>query len=689
MRAGKPGLRPLQARTVRVGVAESIMVYRGIRALHPLLRIVQLAAILLAGLDLLLLALRLGGLLQPGEALGAPLFSAAVSVVLLAAVLVTTRRLHRALAESEAASQQRQQAFDALGAGIVLFDAGHRIVLCNQDFRRTYGRLGAAAQPGATYEQLLRALVAAGMAPEAAGDEQAWIAKRLAEFGRGGRGLMRRMPDGTWRRIVEQRLPDGGVLAHIVDVSELVAKEQALETARHDAELARARLAGAIEALPATFELYDADDRLVMWNRALAEAYPHMAPHLEHHLSFEQLAHLNLAAGAQPEFADRPGEWVALRQAQRSGGAAPSHLLDNGRGRWLRVYETRLSDGSMVAIRVDVTDAELQRRALDEARQELVRSRQRLEDAIEAMPAGFELYDADDRLVMVNRMNLQMYPQLADLATRRPTFEEVVRTNAARGGLPLVQSPEALDALIAQRRAERKAPGDVRVHRIAEDRWVRVHERRTREGGMVAVRLDVSELIRRESELTALNAKLARLNAELSVLSQTDALTGLANRRAFDLRMADEVSRASRHGIPLALLLVDVDHFKRYNDRHGHPAGDACLRRVAAVLLEHGRRPTDLVARIGGEEFALLLPHEEVAGALALAESCVRAVDAANIAHLASPLAAFVTVSVGVAVLRDGICDAAALLAAADAALYQAKERGRHRALLAAGSAQR
>ncbi|MCW5660874.1 MAG: diguanylate cyclase [Burkholderiaceae bacterium] len=660
------------------------MEHANLRALRPLLRGVQLAAVLLAGLDLLLLALRLAGLLQPEQALGARLFSAAVSVLLLAAVLITTRRLERSLARSETASRQQQQVFDALGAGIVLFDAQHRIVLCNENFRRTYARLGAAAQPGATYEELLRALVAAGMAPEAAGHEQDWIAQRLQAFGRGGPGLMRQLPDGSWRRIVEQRLADGSVLAHIVDVSELVAKEQALDAARRDAERARARLAGAIEALPATFELYDADDRLVMWNRELARAYPHMAPHLGKGLRFEELARLNLAGGGQPDFAARPDDWVALRQGERREGRAPSHLVNDGHGRWLRVYETRLADGSMVAIRVDVTDVETQRRALDEARAELLRSRQRLEDAIEAMPAGFELYDADDRLVMVNRMNLQMYPQLADLATSRPTFDEVVRANAERGGLPLVQSPEALDAHLARRHAERRAPGDVRVHRIAEDRWVRVHERRTREGGMVAVRLDVSELMRRDSELTALNAQLARLNSELSVLSQTDALTGLANRRAFDLRLAEEVSRAVRHGMPLALLLVDVDHFKRYNDRYGHPAGDECLRRVAAVLREHGRRPTDLVARIGGEEFALLMPHEDVAGAFASAQSCVRAVDDAGIPHDASPLTGFVTISVGVAALRDGVSGAAALLGAADAALYAAKERGRHRAVLAA-----
>jgi len=286
--------------------------------------------------------------------------------------------------------------------------------------------------------------------------------------------------------------------------------------------------------------------------------------------------------------------------------------------------------------------------------------------------------------VMVNRMNVQMYPLLADLADQRPTFEQVVRTNAARGGLPLLDSPEKLDAWIERRQRERKNPAEAWLHQTAGNRWIRTYERRMRDGGLVAIRLDVSELVQHESELNELNARLAQLNNDLSILSRTDALTGLANRRAFDLGLAEEVSRATRHGVPLALLLVDIDHFKRYNDHYGHPAGDECLRRVAAALHECAARPADLVARLGGEEFALLLPHQSSEGALALAERCVQAVDAAAIAHGSSPVAPFVTVSVGVAQLRSGASqDPAALLAAADAALYQAKQRGRHRAIAA------
>ena len=646
-----------------------------VEALRPLLRGMVVAALVLAGADLLLLALRHWPVLSLPPLFDDGYFSVAISVVLLAIVLVLAHRLERAIKRAQSAARLQQQVLDALQAGLVLFDANSRIVFSNQSFLRQYASLGAAASPGATYEQLVRAVVANGMAPDAAGQEEAWIARRLMDFGRTDTSLMRRMPDGSWRRIVELRLPDGGVLAHIVDVSDMVVKEEAIEAARRDAEQARERLAGAIEALPATFELYDADDRLVLWNRALAETYPHMASYLDKGLTFEQLTKLNLEGGGQPEQADRAHEWLALRLAQRRRAEQPSQLMNNGRGRWLRMAETRLRDGSMVAreiaplhfvvFRLDVTDFEEQRRALDLTRQELARSRQRLEEAIEALPAGFELYDADDRLMMVNRMNVQMYPLLADLAGQRPTFEDVVRINASRGGLPLLKTPEQLNAWIERRLNERKNPPEVAIHQTAESRWVRTYERRMRDGGLVAIRLDVSELVMREQELNVLNARLAQLNQELSVLSQTDPLTGLANRRAFDQRLAEEVSRAVRHQMPLALLVVDIDHFKAYNDHYGHPAGDVCLRQVAAVLSQCAGRPTDLVARLGGEEFAVLLPHQGGADAMQVAERCLQAVEAAAIAHAGSSITAHLTVSIGVA-------------------LYAAKRQGRSRVVQAA-----
>ena len=124
---------------------------------------------------------------------------------------------------------------------------------------------------------------------------------------------------------------------------------------------------------------------------------------------------------------------------------------------------------------------------------------------------------------MVNRTNVPMYPQLADLPDQRPTFEQVVRTNAARGGLPFLKTPEQLDAWIERRLAERRNPSEMAVHQIAESCWIRSYQRRTRDGEIVAIRLDVSELMQRDQELSLLNDRLEHLNEELSVLSRTDA----------------------------------------------------------------------------------------------------------------------------------------------------------------------
>lgn len=158
-----------------------------------------------------------------------------------------------------------------------------------------------------------------------------------------------------------------------------------------------------------------------------------------------------------------------------------------------------------------------------------------------------------------------------------------------------------------------------------------------------------------------------------------DGLTGVGNRRRFDEALLSEWRQCRRAGTPLALLMIDIDHFKRYNDHYGHPTGDACLQQVAAVLKAAMQRASDLVARYGGEEFACLLPGCDQAPALAKAQALQAALTAQAIAHEASPTAAWVTLSIGVAVAQPQAGGSpAALVAAADAALYSAKHRGRN-----------
>jgi diguanylate cyclase (GGDEF)-like protein len=167
----------------------------------------------------------------------------------------------------------------------------------------------------------------------------------------------------------------------------------------------------------------------------------------------------------------------------------------------------------------------------------------------------------------------------------------------------------------------------------------------------------------------------ARLLQELEALSRTDPLTGLANRRAFDERLRQEVARARRFGHPLALLALDLDHFKRVNDDYGHPAGDAVLRQFASIA-GGCLREVDLLARPGGEEFSAILPMTGLVGAAQLAARVVAAVATARFVVDSAVLA--VTVSAGVAAGSSDLLSPERLVAEADAALYAAKHAGRN-----------
>lgn len=179
-----------------------------------------------------------------------------------------------------------------------------------------------------------------------------------------------------------------------------------------------------------------------------------------------------------------------------------------------------------------------------------------------------------------------------------------------------------------------------------------------------------------------------RTAGQLRALAMQDSLTGIGNRRCFDERLEQEVRRARRVRASVALLMIDVDHFKSFNDEFGHPQGDACLRAVAGAVAGLVRRPGDLAARYGGEEFAVLLPGTGLAGAATLAEAMRAAVLALGLRHSAAHDGT--TVSIGVAALQPGResgweGDAAmALVRAADAALYEAKAGGRNQVRVAA-----
>ena len=183
----------------------------------------------------------------------------------------------------------------------------------------------------------------------------------------------------------------------------------------------------------------------------------------------------------------------------------------------------------------------------------------------------------------------------------------------------------------------------------------------------------------RTVQLAQVSAQLGVVNRSLKELSRRDGLTGLANRRFFDTYLAEQLRIARRHKRALSLVLCDVDSFKAYNDHYGHPAGDECLKRVAAALRSCCQRPGDMAARYGGEEFALILPDTELGAAVIIAEAARAAVAQLEIVHTTSDTAPNVSISGGVAVLsRTRAGSAEQLIADADLNLFQAKHLGRN-----------
>jgi diguanylate cyclase (GGDEF)-like protein len=197
----------------------------------------------------------------------------------------------------------------------------------------------------------------------------------------------------------------------------------------------------------------------------------------------------------------------------------------------------------------------------------------------------------------------------------------------------------------------------------------------------------MADLAQSNRETERINTELMQANAELERISHSDGLTGVANRRHFDIFLDGEWRSAARADQSLSLIMIDIDYFKAYNDHYGHQGGDDCLKSVAGALGAALGRPRDLLARYGGEEFAVVLPDTSPEGALHVAENLHGAVERLHLPHVKSDASKYITVSLGVATMMPDAQASipAVLIAAADKALYQAKMQGRNRICVADG----
>ena len=335
---------------------------------------------------------------------------------------------------------------------------------------------------------------------------------------------------------------------------------------------------------------------------------------------------------------------------------------------WMSTLKAPLRDRSGKVIGVithnrDVTD---QKRLELEYSQ----SQRRFAYALEQMSDGLAMFGGDGRLIFCNEQYRAFFPRTGDLRVPGAAFRDILQAAIDRGeqiGRPQQDGEKWIEEVAASLFVE----GDEEVH-LFDGRWLQIRTRPTLEGSSMVV---VSEVTRtKEAE-----ASLRSMADQLQLLASTDSLTGLANRRIFDQTLEQEMARGSRSGSPLSVALIDIDHFKAFNDLYGHPAGDKCLRVVADCLRQALKRPTDLAARYGGEEFVAILPDTNEDGAFAIGDEFRVSLKARGLEHAASSRGV-VTASVGIAssIPGDAITPLE-LLSRADEALYSAKHAGRDR----------
>ena len=304
-----------------------------------------------------------------------------------------------------------------------------------------------------------------------------------------------------------------------------------------------------------------------------------------------------------------------------------------------------------------------------------------MEVALAATEADFRLL-AEHSSDMVVRIGLDRRVRYVS-----PSCARVIGWNAGQlMGTAALSGIHAEDLPRVQQTLEALNLGEVEEARIAyrnrhrekREIWVEAALRVTRApdtgeiDGVVAIVRDMTEH--------------KDLHDRLAALATSDGLTGLANRRQFDERLRDEWARAKRDGTPLSLLLIDVDHFKKFNDQYGHQAGDACLRSIAKTFAGEARRSADLAARYGGEEFVLLLPNTDAEDCERIGERVRQAVHELVVPHALNPPSNQVTVSLGGAtdLPAGGTAECTSLVEAADLALYAAKDGGRNRLVMSA-----
>ncbi len=464
--------------------------------------------------------------------------------------------------------------------------------------------------------------------------------------------FQRRAPDGVkWMRT------SGVPVFDPEDVFQGYRGSASVITEEIEAKQRGDRLTSAIENFDELFVLWGPDDRLVVCNQQFRDINTKVIHSIQTGGLFEDHIRAAMAAGLYPDAEGWEEEWIQTRLRQHRNPGPPFEIQRQN-GRWILLSEQQLPDGSTATISTDITERK-------RAEQELATRHDITHTALATIPDGVRVLDRDLNLVAWNDRLFEVLELPADAILTAENPGEALRLAIAAHSGQLSDDTRARMATL-EIMARTSAPLQYEpIHyeqQLVSGKWIECRAHPLPSGGALAVYRDINES--------------KRNFAKLEELASIDGLTGILNRRSFINRAEAEFARAKRYDRDISFLMIDADHFKAINDNHGHAAGDDILRQVATIC-GSTLRTSDTLGRLGGEEFAALLPETGAETADMAAERVRHAV--AGLTVKSGGAALSVTVSIGVATTNFAEDDLPSVMANADAAMYRAKSGGRNK----------